>query len=139
MECEQDLLGSAVHTLQLWQWPPLSVLSLTSVTIFPLGRCEALKLLTEVEDGASLHPCAQRSVALRESGPPTDHRPHCHCSWCVLARPRISNVSLMFRSLVLGLTIAWFVIYYVVLVRFKFFRELMGIEEKPKRKSKKSI
>eukprot|EP00035_Acanthoeca_spectabilis_P015001 m.295333 g.295333 ORF g.295333 m.295333 type:complete len:66 (+) comp16259_c1_seq36:4324-4521(+) len=37
------------------------------------------------------------------------------------------------------IAVAWFVIYYVVLVRFKFFRELMGIEEKPKRKSKKSI
>eukprot|EP00038_Savillea_parva_P014358 m.215415 g.215415 ORF g.215415 m.215415 type:complete len:57 (+) comp27868_c0_seq1:288-458(+) len=24
---------------------------------------------------------------------------------------------------------AWFVIYYVVLIRFKFFRELMGIED----------
>jgi hypothetical protein len=33
---------------------------------------------------------------------------------------------------------AWFVIYFVVLVRFKFFRELMGIEEKVKKKPRKS-
>ena len=37
-----------------------------------------------------------------------------------------------------GTCAAWFVIYYVVLIRFKFFRELFGLEENIKKKRRKT-
>jgi len=60
--------------------------------------------------------------------------------WVVGTATQYANRVLPLAIILTVIATAWFVIYYVVLIRFKFFRELMGIEagkDKKRRPPKK--